>query len=226
MNNNYATRHTTIDIDAATRRLQLHMGETWFERGKLFQAVDAYLKINEEYPDSAESEISQSRLMTISRGYEQEGLLRLSYSVLKRLQQTITATKRSGVFDVDAGVGKNTKADYGFSMKAGLDGDQEPRIEPFGNVHRDEKTSETTVQEVSEPLVDVIEENDHILVLVQMPDFTDINVHLELNGDILVLHAEKGSKKYHKEILLPCSFESKAMEKSCRNGILEVKLKM
>lgn len=226
MNNNYATRHT-IDIDASTRRLQLQMGETWFERGKLFQAVDAYLKINEEYPDSAESEISQSRLMTISRGYEQEGLLRLSLAVLKRLQQTMRATKCSGVFDVDDGVGKNTKADYDFSMKAGLDGDQEPRLEPFGkSVHRNEKSVESTVQEVSSPLVDVIEEDDHVLVLVDMPDVADINVHLELDGDILVLHAEKGSKKYHKEIVLPRSFDIKAMERSCRNGILAVKLKV
>jgi HSP20 family protein len=46
-----------------------------------------------------------------------------------------------------------------------------------------------------------------------------------LDGDILVLHAEKGSKKYHKEVVLPRSFESKAMERSCHNGILEVKLK-
>ena len=134
--------------------------------------------------------------------------------------------KRSGVFDIDTGGGKNAKAVYGFSMKMGLDGNQEAHVEPFGNVHRDEKTGETTVQEVSEPLVDVIEESDHVLVLAEMPGVADEDVHLDLNGDILVLHAEKGSKKYHKEIVLPRSFDSKAMERSCRNGILEVKLKV
>ncbi len=134
--------------------------------------------------------------------------------------------KRSGVFDIDTGGGKNAKAVYGFSMKMGLDGNQEAHVEPFGNVHRDEKTGETTVQEVSEPLVDVIEESDHVLVLAEMPGVADEDIHLDLNGDILVLHAEKGSKKYHKEIVLPRSFDSKAMERSCRNGILEVKLKV
>ncbi|MEI6269696.1 MAG: gas vesicle protein GvpH [Methylococcaceae bacterium] len=134
--------------------------------------------------------------------------------------------KRSGVFDLDTtGGSKNAKAVYGFSMKMGLDGNQEPRVEPFGNVHHDEKTGATTVQEVSEPLIDVIEETDHILVLAEMPGVADEDVHLELNGDILVLHAEKGSKKYHKEIVLPRSFESHVMERSCHNGILEVKLK-
>ena len=133
--------------------------------------------------------------------------------------------KRSGIFDIDTGGGKNAKAVYGFSIKSGLDGSQEPRVEPFGNVHHDEKTGATTVQEVSEPLIDVIEESDHILVLAEMPGVADEDIHLELNGDILVLHAEKDSKKYHKEIVLPRAFENNAMERSCHNGILELKLK-
>ena len=36
--------------------------------------------------------------------------------------------KRSGVFDIDMGGKKDAKAVYGFSMKMGLDGNQEPRI--------------------------------------------------------------------------------------------------
>jgi HSP20 family protein len=133
--------------------------------------------------------------------------------------------KRSGIFDIDTGGGKNAKAVYGFSIKSGLDGSQERRVEPFGNVHHDEKTGATTVKEVSEPLIDVIEESDHILVLAEMPGVADEDIHLELNGDILVLHAEKDSKKYHKEIVLPRAFENNTMERSCRNGILEIKLK-
>jgi HSP20 family protein len=78
---------------------------------------------------------------------------------------------------------------------------------------------------VSEPLIDIIEENDHVLVLAEMPGVADEDIHLDLNGDILVLHAERGSKKYHKEVILPHSFACDAMERSCHNGILEVKLK-
>ena len=157
-----------------------------------------------------------------------EGILRGLGDLVQKLSDLAEKgdeMKRSGVFDIDTGGGKNAKAVYGFSVKMGLDGNQETRVEPFGNVHRDEKTGETTVQEVSEPLIDIIEESDHVLVLAEMPGVADEDVHLDLNGDILVLHAEKGSKKYHKEIVLPRSFDSKAMERSCRNGILEVKLK-
>jgi len=134
--------------------------------------------------------------------------------------------KRSGTFDIKTGGNKDAKAVYGFSMKMGLDDNQEPHVEPFGNVHRDEKTGETTVQEMSEPLIDVIEESDHVLIVAEMPGVADEDIHLDLNGDILVLHAEHGSKKYHKEIVLPRSYDSKSIERSCNNGILEVKLKV
>ena len=58
-----------------------------------------------------------------------------------------------------------------------------------------------------------------------MPGVADEDIHLDLKGDVLVLHAEKGSKKYHKEVLLPRSFDDKTLERSCHNGILEIKLK-
>jgi len=131
--------------------------------------------------------------------------------------------KQSGVFDINTG-GKDAKAVYGFSVKMGLGGD-ETKIEPFGNVRRNEQTGETVVQEVSEPLVDVLDENDHVLVLAEMPGVGDEDVTLDLVGDILTLHAERGSKKYHKEIVLPREFKSDAMERNCHNGVLEVKLK-
>ncbi|MEI6542917.1 MAG: gas vesicle protein GvpH [Methylococcales bacterium] len=157
-----------------------------------------------------------------------EGILRGLGDLVEKLGELAEKgdqLKRSGVFDIDTSGGKDAKAVYGFSMKMGLNGDQEPHIEAFGNVHRDEKTGETTVQAVSEPLIDIIEESDHVLVLAEMPGVADEDIHLDLNGDILVLHAEKGSKKYHKEIVLPHAFDSNAMERSCHNGILEVKLK-
>lgn len=154
-----------------------------------------------------------------------EGILSGLGELVEKLAETGEQLKRSGVFDVETG-GKNAKAVYGVSIRMGLTDDEQPHVEPFGNVHRNEQTGETTVQEVAEPLIDVIEENDHVLVLAEMPGVGDEDVQLELNGDVLTLHAEKGSKKYHKEIVLPHSFGDQAMERCCRNGILEVKFKL
>ena len=157
-----------------------------------------------------------------------EGMLRGLGDLVGKLSELAEkgeSLKKTGLFDIDTNGPNKAKAVYGFSMKMGSNEDQEPTMESFGNVHRDEVTGETTVQEVSEPLIDVIEEADHILVLAEMPGVADEDIHLDLKGDVLVLHAEKGSKKYHKEVLLPRSFDDKTLERSCHNGILEIKLK-
>jgi HSP20 family protein len=156
-----------------------------------------------------------------------EGILRGLGDLVGKLgdlAETGEKMKRSGVFDVDTGSDENAKAVYGFSVKMGLNENEELKVEPFGNVRRDEQTGVTSVQEVSEPLIDVIEELDHVLVLAEMPGISDADVSIELNGDVLTINAACGSKKYYKEAVLPRSFDSQGMTSSCRNGILEVKL--
>lgn len=156
-----------------------------------------------------------------------EGILRGLGDLVGKLgdlAETGEKMKSSGVFDVDTGSGEKAKAVYGFSVKMGLNENDEHKVEPFGNVRRDEKTGVTTVQEVSEPLIDVIEELDHVAVLAEMPGISDADVNIELNGDVLTINASCGSKKYHKEVVLPRSFDNQGMTSSCRNGILEVKL--
>ncbi|WJV54107.1 tetratricopeptide repeat protein [Pectobacteriaceae bacterium CE90] len=83
--------NTTNDINAATRGLLLRMGNAWFEQNELRQAVDIYLKIIEQYPDSKESKTAQTALLTISQRYERDGLFRLSLDLLERVGE-ITPT--------------------------------------------------------------------------------------------------------------------------------------
>ncbi len=72
---------------------------------------------------------------------------------------------------------------YGFSVKTGIgdQGEQEVKIEPFGNIHR-ESSGEAVVEDVREPLVDVHEEDDHVLVLAEIPGVSKKDVQLELSG--------------------------------------------
>jgi tetratricopeptide (TPR) repeat protein len=81
--------NAAIDMSLATRGFLLRMGNAWFEQNELRQALDVYLKIIEEYPDSEESKTAQAILLTIAQRYEQDGFLRLSMDVLERLEQTI-----------------------------------------------------------------------------------------------------------------------------------------
>jgi HSP20 family protein len=120
------------------------------------------------------------------------------------------------------GSGKELRGIYGFTVKVGL-GEQGPRIEPFGNIRRDAKSGKTEVQEVREPMVDVFEEDDHLLVLAELPGIGKDDVRIDLEDDVLTISAEKKDKKYRKEVLLPRSVSKEKMQVSCNNGVLEIK---
>jgi len=120
------------------------------------------------------------------------------------------------------GTGKGTKGIYGFTVKVGL-GDQGPRVEPFGNIRQDKKTGEAVVQEIREPVVDLFEEKDCLLIVAEMPGIGVKDVQLEVKDDVLTISAAKGEKKYRKEVLLPGSYPREKMRITCNNGVLEIK---
>jgi len=118
--------------------------------------------------------------------------------------------------------GKGMKGFYGFSVKMGL-GDQEMKVEPFGNIRKDESGGESVIHEVREPMVDIFEEEDHTLVVAEMPGISAEDVRLEVTDDLLTITAESSDKKYQKEVLLPRAYSKDRMQVSCNNGILEIK---
>lgn len=77
------------DKNALTRGFLLRMADNWLQQGELRQAIEGYLKVVDQYPDSTESQTAQAALLTIAQRYEQDGMLRLSLDVLERLEQTI-----------------------------------------------------------------------------------------------------------------------------------------
>lgn len=114
---------------------------------------------------------------------------------------------------------------YGISVKTGLGqgGEQELKVEPFGNIHR-QPSGEPVVEDVREPIVDVYEEEDHVLVLAEIPGVSKKDVQLELGGDRLTLCAQRGEKRYRKEVALPGKFAPEKMRWDCTNGILKIRL--
>lgn len=117
---------------------------------------------------------------------------------------------------------KKLKAVYGFSVKTGIGG-KGVKVEPFGNVRKDRATGEPVVQEIHEPLVDVFEEDDHVLILAEMPGVDAEDVQINLVDDILTLSAEGEDRRYRKEVLLPGSFDRDKLTVACRNGIVRIK---
>lgn len=129
---------------------------------------------------------------------------------------------RSGEFKDASG---RLRGVYGIHVKTGLGerGQQELRVEPFGNV-RPRTAGEPPEEDIREPLVDIHEEKDHLLVLVELPGVGKENVTLEFAEDRLKLSAQRGKTSYRKEITLPEQFSEENMHWDCKNGILQIRL--
>jgi HSP20 family protein len=142
---------------------------------------------------------------------------------LSELAENGEELKRTGELNLDPK--SKLRGVYGFTIKTGLNGNQEGvKVEPFGNVREDEQTGRPVVHEVREPMVDVFEEDDEVLIIAEMPGVGADDVHLELTDDILIITAKCGDKKYRKEVLLPSADTERSMTSICRNGVLEVRL--
>ncbi|MGB6064518.1 MAG: Hsp20/alpha crystallin family protein [Desulfomonilaceae bacterium] len=132
-----------------------------------------------------------------------------------------TGKEMSGTGEIP-NLGKQFKGVYGFNVKVGL-GDDKLEVEPFGNIKKDAESGKTVVQEIREPLVDIFEEEDHALIVVEMPGISAGDLKLDVKDDVLSISAQRGDKKYHKEVLLPKAVARENMAVSCNNGILEIK---
>ncbi len=80
------------------------------------------------------------------------------------------------------------------------------------------------MEEEREPVVDIFDEEDHILIVTELPGVSENDIISEVKGDILKITAKSGDRKYSKEILLSSKVREDKIESSYKNGILEIKL--
>ena len=125
---------------------------------------------------------------------------------------------QTGEFKVK-GLGDKAKGVYGLHVRTGVGGI--PTVEHFGNIRATEEGP--VVAEEREPLVDVFDEGDVILVVAELPGVEKRDIHIEVKDDVLSLSTVEG-RKYAKEILLPSLVDPATMETAYRNGVLEVRL--
>ncbi len=137
---------------------------------------------------------------------------------LNALAQTGAELRKSG----EIRAGDQVKGIYGFTLKTGIAGEG-PHVEPFGNIRPDKSTGNPVVDEVREPVVDIFEEDDHVLIVAEMPGVTAADVKLEVKDDLLTIVASRGRAKYRKEVLLPGSFPRSRISCAANNGIVEVR---
>jgi HSP20 family protein len=107
---------------------------------------------------------------------------------------------------------------YGVRITIGPDG--QPIIEEFGNVKRIGRKA--VVEEVVEPLVDVIEEKDKVTVIAEVPGVDKDKIKIKVKDNKLIIRAEDKDRKYYKEIELPAEVKPETAKAKYRNGILEI----
>jgi HSP20 family protein len=114
---------------------------------------------------------------------------------------------------------------YGYQVTVGPDG--KPHVREFGNVQPSAKGL-VAPSGAREPLVDTVvnEKTGMLTITAEMPGVTKQDVKVSVVGDSVVIHAEKGDKKYHTEIPAGAALDEKSAKAVYANGILELKIKL
>lgn len=137
-----------------------------------------------------------------------------------KLKEAGGEIKKEGEIDLSR-LKEGMKGVYGFSIKTAVGG--EPVVETFGNI---KKTPEgPVVEEEREPLTDVFDERDEVVVISEIPGVSEDGILVDLKGDILEISAVGKNRKYRKEVLLPVQVRKETLSYAYKNGILEVRVK-
>lgn len=76
-----------------------------------------------------------------------------------------------------------------------------------------------------EPLVDILEEDDEILVVAGFVGFDKESLRIHVSNQRLVLSAKAVNHRFHKSLNLPKRVIPKTMCVKHKNGVLEIRLK-
>ncbi len=111
---------------------------------------------------------------------------------------------------------------YGYSVKIGPDG--KPIIREFGNMKPSLESEETPMglQDRREPLVDVIEDDDSIKVLAELPGVEKEDIKLYAMPRRLTINVDR---RYYKELEFESEIDRGSAKSSYKNGVLEITFK-
>ena len=119
--------------------------------------------------------------------------------------------------------GLNSPIMYGFNVN--IDKDGKPKIDSFGNIKPKPYSGKPVVKSKREPLVEVSEEKDQIVVIAEMPGVDRNDIELEATSDSLIISTkDNAGRDYYKNVKLSTSVNLDVAKARYTNGILEVRL--
>jgi len=117
---------------------------------------------------------------------------------------------------------------YGFSVIR--NSEEESEIREFGSLYLvsgDESGGEQKcLIQKHKPLIDIVEKENEIYVTAELPGISKGQIILKATDSTLDLKASHGERKYSEQIVLPSKVDPHSARATCRNGILEVILKV
>jgi HSP20 family protein len=111
---------------------------------------------------------------------------------------------------------------YGYSVKIGPDG--KPIIREFGNIKPGmggEGRPPLDLKDQREPLIDIVDEDDNIKVVAELPGVNKEDISLFLTENSLTIDVNTPERRYHKELELPVEIEEASARSRFLNGVLE-----
>ncbi len=113
---------------------------------------------------------------------------------------------------------------YGFNVNIGPDG--KPTFDSFGNI-KPKPHGRPEVKKVRDPLVEVEELENQIIIIAEMPGVTKEDIELKATTNSLTISTKSGvmGRKYFKEIDLPSPINSSIAKARYKNGLLSIRLK-
>jgi HSP20 family molecular chaperone IbpA len=85
--------------------------------------------------------------------------------------------------------------------------------------------SQLSFRQEKQPLVDIFEEEDWIMILAELPGMEEKDVHIEAAENAVTITAENTIKKYSETIRLPTAVAEGSVKFIYRNNILQARLR-
>lgn len=155
---------------------------------------------------------------------EFERFMRRWQKFFEEFERQIEEDMRRFMTQPEPGKGKPRYYYYGFEITIGPDG--RPVVREFGNVRRRSDVERIEVVDEIDPLTDIVEEEDKIKVIVDMPgvEKEDIKLYISEDGRTLTIDAKGKERRYHKEVRLPAAVDPNKAKATYKNGVLSIEL--
>lgn len=142
----------------------------------------------------------------------------------------------------DSEFSENGPITFGYSMRIGPDTDYKPEVRQWGNLNDYSQKQGLPTREwpfqkhlkpqiqstsMSDYFVDIIEEDDSLKIIVEIPGFIKENLTIEVSedGQELILQGKTDTREINQVVKLPSRIKAELTKSTMVNGILEIRSK-